>query len=290
MARVKKEVKEEKIDLTDIKDELQVYIDKEIKKGFKGEIDKLNRKVINEKNKKIYFRDIIIVLLLLLIVYLLYLMNEADYFDKYFISNNSTNIVENNNNNKINEEKEVIIKEPTLEELKSKYQYLLNNIVISENCNYKDDYYNGNLSTNLKKYITLSNFDFESLVIDDYSIINADDFKIEYNKLFDGEYTNDSFDYNVNKIRYIEKLNSYITNSILIKDISNIKREIINIEVNNNDIVITTVEGVVKDNKLYNVVTLNEVKNYKNDNISNYKDSLNIVKYVFKDNKLIDIE
>ena len=290
MARVKKEVKEEKIDLTDIKDELQVYIDKEIKKGFKGEIDKLNRKVINEKNKKIYFRDIVIVLLLLLIVYLLYLMNEADYFDKYFISNNSTNIVENNNNNKINEEKEVIIKEPTLEELKSKYQYLLNNIVISENCNYKDDYYNGNLSTNLKKYITLSNFDFESLVIDDYSIINADDFKIEYNKLFDGEYTNDSFDYNVNKIRYIEKLNSYITNSILIKDISNIKREIINIEVNNNDIVITTVEGVVKDNKLYNVVTLNEVKNYKNDNISNYKDSLNIVKYVFKDNKLIDIE
>ena len=290
MARVKKEVKEEKIDLTDIKDELQVYIDKEIKKGFKGEIDKLNRKVINEKNKKIYFRDIIIVLLLLLIVYLLYLMNEVDYFDKYFISNNSRNIVENNNNNKINEEKEVIIKEPTLEELKSKYEYLLNHIVISENCNYKDDYYSGNLSTNLKKYITLSNFDFESLVIDDYSIINADDFKIEYNKLFDGEYTNDSFDYNVNKIRYIEKLNSYITNSILIKDISNIKREIINIEVNNNDIVITTVEGVVKDNKLYNVVTLNEVKNYKNDNISNYKDSLNIVKYVFKDNKLIDIE
>lgn len=293
MARVKKEVVEEvkKVDLSSIKEELKDYVDLEIKKNFKGEIDKANRKLINEKNKKIYSRDIVIVLLLLVIVFLIYLLNSVGYFNKLFVndtnmnnsSNNSTNVIDNN------KPKEEVVVGPTLDDLKIKYAYLIDDIVINEESSYKNDYYNGNLTDELKRYIALNNMDFDTILYEDYSIIDEEVFRNSYDKIFDN-YSSGSFNYNVNKIRYIEKLKSYITNSILIKEESNIKREIIDIKVDNNKVYITTIEGVVKDNKLFNVITLDEVKTYENDNLSRYKDSLNKITYVFSNNKLIDIE
>ncbi len=292
MARAKKEeIKEEvkKVDLSSIKEELKDYVDLEIKKNFKGEIDRANRKLINEKNKKIYSRDIVIVLLLLLIVFLIYLLNSVGYFNRLFVDNNTNN---NNTNTNIidnTKPKEEVVVGPTLDELKNRYAYLLDNIVINEESSYKVDYYNGNLNDEMKRYIALNNMNFDTILYEDYSIIDENIFKEAYDKLFDG-YTSGSFNYNVNKIRYIEKLKSYITNSILTKEESNIKRDIIDIKVDNNKVYITTIEGVVKDNKLFNVITLDEVKTYENDSLSNYKDSLNKITYVFLNNKLIDIE
>ena len=297
MARAKKEeVKEEvkKVDLSSIKEELKDYVDLEIKKNFKGEIDRANRKLINEKNKKIYSRDIVIVLLLLVIVFLIYRLNSLGYFNKFFVDgqtiNNNTNIVDNNSsNNNNNKSNENVVVEPTLDELKNKYAYLLDNIVINEESSYKTDFYNGNLNDEIKRYISLNNVDFDKILYEDYSIIDEELLKSEYDKLFD-DYSSGSFNYNVSKIRYIEKLKSYITNSILLKEESNIKREITNIKVDSNKVYITTIEGVVKDNKLFNVITLDEVKTYENDSLTNYKDSLNKITYVFLNNKLIDIE
>ena len=297
MARAKKEeVKEEvkKVDLSSIKEELKDYVDLEIKKNFKGEIDRANRKLINEKNKKIYSRDIVIVLLLLVIVFLIYRLNSLGYFNKFFVDgqtiNNNTNIVDNNSsNNNNNKSNENVVVEPTLDELKNKYAQLLDNIVINEESSYKTDFYNGNLNDEIKRYISLNNVDFDKILYEDYSIIDEELLKSEYDKLFD-DYSSGSFNYNVSKIRYIEKLKSYITNSILLKEESNIKREITNIKVDSNKVYITTIEGVVKDNKLFNVITLDEVKTYENDSLTNYKDSLNKITYVFLNNKLIDIE
>ena len=132
--------------------------------------------------------------------------------------------------------------------------------------------------------------DLETFIVDDYSVIDDEVLKEEYSKLFDNEYASDSFAYNNVKVSYIDKLKSYITNNILIKNTSNIVREIVNIEENDNDVIITTVEGLVKNKKLYNILTNAEVKNYKKDNIANYKKSLNIVTYTFNNDKLVSIK
>ena len=114
--------------------------------------------------------------------------------------------------------------------------------------------------------------------------------KASYEELFTDNYRSISFNYNGNQIRYINKLNSYITNEIIKKTDSNIKREIINIKVDNNKISITTVEGLIKDDKLYNVKDNKEISEYKKDNIINYQDKLNKLTYTFENEKLLNIK
>lgn len=301
MAGKKKD--EESVDILEIKNDLVKYIDDELDKKidslftqkirneFIEEIDNSNRRLIREKNKKIFFRNIVIILLIIIIGYLSYLLYDSGYFDKYF--NKENNIVEkdNNKNNDNNSDREVIIdKGDTLEELKEEYGYLLDNIIISKNSKYLNDFYNGNLSDELKKYLTLSLFNFDKLEVeDDYNIISSNTFSIAYNKLFDGDIVNSNFDYNGNKIRYFSKLDSYVTDSILIRDDSLISREITNVSVNGEEVIIEAIEGLIEDDKLYNVLTLEEI-DYNGDYLTNHQDMLNKVKYTFKNDKLISIE
>ena len=84
-------------------------------------------------------------------------------------------------------------------------------------------------------------------------------------------------------------MNSYITNTILSKEKPNIKREIVSIAESDDKVVITTIEGLVKNKKLYNIVNNEEVKDYKKDSLSNYKKYLNEVTYIFNNEKLIGI-
>ena len=68
---------------------------------------------------------------------------------------------------------------------------------------------------------------------------------------------------------------------------SDIVREIINIEEKDNQILITTVEGLLKDSKLYNILSREQVKKYNsNDSLEKYKDLLTKMKYNF--NKIDD--
>ena len=97
------------------------------------------------------------------------------------------------------------------------------------------------------------------------------------------------------KISDIKTIIVYNKDMVLLKDEidplsipkSNIKREIIDIEVEDDIVTITTVEDLVKDNKLYNILTNEVVKNYKKDSLSKYEDELNKISYVF-DNKKLD--
>ena len=300
MAKVKqiemKEIKEDKINLDDIKDELKNYIDKEIKSEYQDEITKINNKLVREKNKKIIFRNIIILILIIIIGFLIYLLYDNNYFSKILVKDNDIKEeVKTNTNNKekeeIKEEKEKKeeVKEPTLSELKEKYGKLIDNYYISDLSNYKEDYYNGNLTNELKSYMTLNKINFNDLENDDNSnIISEEEFKEVYESLFNDQFVGTNFDYNNNKVRYLSKVSSFITEKVLIEDKNNIVREIINIEENGSIIKITCVEGKVIDNILYNINSNEEIGSYNGD-ITNYKDQLNNVTYIFENSKLINL-
>ncbi len=282
------------IDVDAIKEELQDYVTIQVKKQFDSEMEKTTKKHIREKNRKIFFKNITILFLLMIIMFLLYLLYDSGYFDKFFhleCNNNSNNtiIMDNYNSNGTTENKTIEVKEPTLDELKKQYSYLLDSFILNENSQYLDDFYNGKLTNDLKIYFALSQLDFKKIsVIEDYNVINEEELKNEYTKLFSDDYTANSFDYNGNKIRYFEQMQSYVTTSLLEKSNSNIHREIIDIKVKDGIVNIKTVEGIIKDNKLY-TVKMDEVANYKKDSLVNYKDKLNTITYVFGDNNLLKI-
>ena len=280
-----KEVKkEEPIDVKKLEKNLKKYVDDAIS----DEMDKTSRKFLREKNRKIFYKNIVILILIAIIGLLVYLLYKEDYFDKYFCDKCEEIVVVENNETVVNENETV--KEPTLDELIDKYSYLLDNININEESIYLKDYYDGKLTSELKNYLSLNNMNFKNFEIEeDYNLINESDIKTSYNKIFNSEYENTSFDYNGQKIRYFSKLASYVTDSILNKNESNIKREIINIDVKDNKVIIYTIEGLVKDNKLYSISNV-EIGDYKKNSLNYYKDKLNTLEYIFIDGLLDQIK
>ena len=265
---------ESKVDLENIKSELKDYITLEIRKEFNEEIEKSNKRLIKEKNKSLISKNIIILILISLITFLIYLMYHDGYFKRLFnkdseviISNTENN--SNLSNNQNASDVENIKKEEekySLDELKDKYSYLLDNIYINEESKYIYDYYNGNLSNELKNYLTCNMIDFKSLSKDDnYNIIDDDTMRIKHNKLFSESYESANFDYNGNELRYINRINSYISSSLLEKKDTNIKRDIVNIDVTGNNVTIETKEYLYKDNMIYNILTNKKITELNND-------------------------
>ena len=275
------------IDLDDVKAELRDYVDVQIRIKMKEELEKSNKKLIKEKNKKIFWRNIVIVILTGLVIFLVYLLNSVDYFDKFFLRNNKDTKevqTEEKQNTEVQEKEE-----PTLDELKKEYSYLLDTVSINEESEYVKDYYDGNLTNELKKYLVLNNINFEKITKEeDYNLIDEDFFKEEYLKIFD-DYSEGSFSYNGNKIRYLNKIQAYMSTDILNKVNTNIKREIVGIKVKDKKVYISTIEGLIKDEKLVNIISQKEVENFDGKSISKYEKLLNRVTYVFDKNKLIDI-
>lgn len=291
MAKVKTQDKEEKVNLDQIKEELTDYVNLQIKKSFNDEVEKANKRLLREKGKKILFKNIVIIVLLAIIGFLIYLLYDAKYFDKFF--NHGSNVIEVVKENKTDTEeaKEPEVKEPTLEELVSKYGHLLDKVTINEKSNYLKDYYDGKLTDELKKYLSLNNIDFKKIQVEeDYNILTDEELLNEYKNLFDDDkYKSDSFQYNENKLRYLNKLESYISDTILEKEKTNIKREIINIKVDNEKVIFTVVEALVKDNKIYNIIDQKEIAN-SDKKLSEYKDKLNTLTYTFNEEKLVSIK
>ena len=287
MANTKKE--KDLVDISKVKEELTDYVNIQIQKNFTAELERANKRLIKEKNKKIMKKNIIILLLLILVGYLVYLLYDNRYFDKYF--NTEIPINENNRNEEISVEKEQEKEEISLAKLIDEYGHLLNKIEISENSEYIKDYYEGNLTNELKNYLALNNVDFDSLFNEDGSnIIENTELEKYFNELFNENYESKTFIYNGVKLKYMSKLESYISDSLLKKSESNIKSEIIDIKVEDTQIVVTTIEGIIKDEKLYNVLTNKEIKTYKKDSLTKYKDKLNRVVYTFENGKLLNIK
>ena len=288
-----------KVDVESIKTELKSYVDEQVNKTFFKELEKTNKKLICEKSKRLFWKNIIIIILLLLVGFLTYLLYSNNYFDKYF---NKSTPTEEKKEEKMEETTPTPTptpvptptatpKIPTLEELKKEYGPLLDNYYVTDNSIYLVDFYDGKLTDEMKKYITLNFFDFSTFEKEeDYNIIKGSTFQMVYEKLFNDEYNSSTFSYDDNKIRFVKAMDSYMTYSLLVRDENNIKREIKDIKVDGNEVIITTIEGIVKDNKLYNITSNNEVTNYKDDSLLKYESKLNKLSYVFKNNKLIKLE
>ena len=293
MVKVKNsEVSNSEIDVNLLKQELSDFVSVQVRKEVNEVLEKENKKIIREKNRSLFFKNVFIIILIVLIFYLVFLLFKSHYFDKYFNNiqkEDTTTIVDE----EIKEEKkeETAKKELSLEELIKQYGHLIDNYKINEKCDYLKDYYNSKLTNELKNYISLYQIEDSKLTKEtEYTIISNEELKNSYAKLFDSSYESSTFDFNGNSIKYISQLESYLSSKPLVIDQTNISREIINIELLDNKVIITTVEGLIQDDKLFNIVSKEEVSNYNKDKLSNYKNELNILKYIFINEKLTGLE
>ena len=270
MVNKKKEEKktERKDELNDIKEEILIYA----KSIVEEEVEKNTKKLLRYKNSIIMRKNIIIILLILVCVFLgynLYIISDIRIDIKKTYADEQETI-------KTSEEK-------VEREDYSEYNYLFDKITISENNEYKDKYYNDGLTDEVKMSITLSNIDNEKIHIEDNNTyIEKNDFLEAYQDVFTSEFSPKSFKYNGVKISFLSSKDLFVAEKEIEKENTNIKKEIINKEETDDTIKITTVEGVLKDNKLYNVIDGKNIKNYKSDSLANYIDSLTKLTYTFK--------
>ncbi len=273
---------EEKLDLTEIREDLTNYMKDVINKEVSKAVEKANKKLIRHKNSIIIKRDIFIIILIIICLFLGYNLYKSSNIN---IDITSKKVTEK----KVSKEIKEIEEEPnTLEELTKNYGYLVDNIKISENSSYLKLYYKGELSDELKLYLSLNNLDDDKIVSEEESVyIDENDLKDKYNDIFDGEFVPKSFKYNDLNFHYLSSKSLFFADGKFEKTKSDIVREIINIEEKDNQILITTVEGLLKDSKLYNILSREQVKKYNsNDSLEKYKDLLTKMKYNF--NKIDD--
>ena len=305
--KLKKEL-ETKIE-ENLKKQLEETLDEKIEKRVNlkvreeiiKEVETANKKLIREKNKKILVKNIFLILFFALILLLTYILYDEGYFDKYFNHTKENNIIEKEKKEeKINEEEEEqkeeakgeIEEENTkLEEQKKEYSPLLEKYRLSIHSSYQEDFYNANLTEEIKHYFTLSNIDISKTAKEeDYNIIDEEDFEKEYKKLFEGEINKINFEYNGNKIRYYSKLKAFLSDQELEKNKELIEREIIEINETQEEVKITTIEGIIQEGKLYPVFSTTPLENYQGESLTTYQEFLNKITYVFKNKKLIRLE
>ena len=286
---------EEKINTESIKKELKEYVDEQINKTFFDELEKSNKKLIREKSRKIFWKNIFILLLLLVIGGLLFLMYRNGDFDRFFNKNNNIEEKEKVDDKEEKpedkkEEKKEEVKEPTLDELKKEYAGLLDDYYVTDSSIYLSDFYEAKLTLDMMKYMTINTFNFSTFEKEeDYNIIKESTFQIMFEKLFNEEYVSGTFNYDENKLRYVKQMESYMSESVLVRVDNNIVREIKDIKIDDGRVNITTIEGVIKDNKLYNVITNEEITEFNGDSLLKYESKLNKIIYRFKDGKLVSL-
>lgn len=278
MAKKKEETSSEQ-------EKLAKYIEEKVEIEVKKAVDASTKKLIRHKNIVIIKRDIIILLLIAAYIFLCYNLYNTNYFDKYFNRNNNSQEIESiiePVESKETEESNSLIDE---------YSYLLDNFMINEDSKYIKDYYKGNLSDELRLYLSINALRMGSSSGEEIEYLDEDDLEEAYNSIFKGDVINKSFEYNDCKFKYLDKKDLYILDGEIIKK-TNIQKEIINAYESNNQIILETVEGVINKDKLYNINTNKELKEYEGDSLKNYKENLTNLRYIFdkKDLKILSIE
>lgn len=278
MAKKKEETSSEQ-------EKLAKYIEEKVEIEVKKAVDASTKKLIRHKNIVIIKRDIIILLLIAAYIFLCYNLYNTNYFDKYFNRNNNSQEIESiiePVESKETEESNSLIDE---------YSYLLDNFMINEDSKYIKDYYKGNLSDELRLYLSINALRIGFSSGEEIEYLDEDDLEEAYESIFKGDIRNKSFEYNDCKFKYLDKKDLYIIDGEIIKK-TNIQKEIINAYESNNQIILETVEGVINKDKLYNINTNKELKEYEGDSLKNYKENLTNLRYIFdkKDLKILSIE
>jgi len=295
----KNEIKKELMAYVDtaLEERLEKAIDSKVKKEVISEIEKSYKKTIREKNHKLFWKNIWLLIFLIIIGFLVYGIYNTHYYDSYVhkLFPVKEEKKESVNKDKVEEKEDTnhpldVADEPTFDSLKEKYASYIDSYIISEKSIYVEDFYNGELTNELKNYISLNSMNFDKLEVEeDYNMIDGALLNKVCLELFDN-CKKESFDYNGNSARYFNKLDSYVTNSMLEREESLIQRDILDIKEDKNTVTITTIEGVVAGEELYKVSPNEYVSSYYGEGFMNYQDSLNKMIYTFKNKKLVSIE
>ena len=269
------------IDISEIKDDLTEYMKSKIDKEVSIAVDKSAKKLIRYKNSIIFKKNIIIIILLIICTFLGY--------NLYRISNINIDITTDTKVKKeVLEEKKVVKEEKeandVFENNKKEYGHLIDDIFINDESPYIKDFYRGNLSDEVKLYLSLNSIDEEKVISEDGTVyLEEDDLKKSYDNFFTSDFSPKSFEYNGLKFHYLSSKSLFVADGEFEKIKKTINKEIIDINVSGN-IVITTIEGIIKDDKLYNIINGEEVKNYKSDSLAKYEKKLTKVVYYFLKN------
>lgn len=281
------ESKEIDIDLSEVKDDLTDYMKIKIDKEVEKAVERSSKKLVRYKNSIILKKNITIVILLIICAFLAYNLYKISNINidisttKKTVQKEETKKEEKRDETKENELED---KKKELENKKKEYKHLVDDIYINEDSNYIKDFYKGNLTDDVKLYLAMNNINDKKIVSEDDSIyIEEDDLKESYDNFFTGDFSPKSFEYNSLKFHYLSSKSMFVADGEFKKTEKNINKEIIDINVDEN-IVITTIEGIIKDNKLYNITSGEEVKNYKSDNLAKYEKNLTKVVYYFVKN------
>ena len=263
--------KKKDINIDDYKEQIDKYIKERVEREVASESLKIYKKQLRSKTIISLVKTIIIIILILIIGYGMFYLYKDGYFDnKDIIINNDVPVIN------VDDEKS------SIDDLKKEYSFLLDNVIMYDNSNYLKDFYNGNLTNELKEYLAFNLIIKDDINKDNDTIYFKDDvLKESYNKLFDKDIEYVSFNASKVDYKYIKLMNAFVGDGK--EEVGNkITRDIVDIKVDNDNVVITTIEGLIKDNKLYNILSLNEVKGYNKGDIFKYESSLNKVIYTFK--------
>lgn len=282
------------LNIKDYKTEIDKYVKERVEIESASQSVKLLKKQLHSKKVASAIKSFIILCLLACIGYGIYYLYDDGYFDenkgvKCPVTNCKTDkvVVDDKDNKDKNKKPEV-----SLDELKVKYSYLLDTVIFDANSNYTRDYYQGNLTNEIKLYLSYKLLGEDEVISsDDSSYFDAISLESSYKKLFGDKINLTSFKYNNATYVYLPGKEIYMTNNKP-NEVKNITREITDITIDDEEnVIITCVEGYVSSNgKLYNILTNKEVPNYKtSDSLSKYKEKLNTITYVFNDNYLVGL-
>lgn len=266
------------IDISEIKNDLTEYMKNKIDKEVSIAVDKSSKRLIRYKNSIILRKNIIIIVLLIICAFLGY--------NLYKISNINIDITTDTKVKKeVLKEKKVAKEEKEVndefENNKKEYGHLIDDIFINDESPYIKDFYKGNLSDEVKLYLSLNSIDEEKVISEDGTVyLEEDDLKKSYDNFFTSDFSPKSFEYNGLKFHFLSSKSLFVADGEFEKVKKDVNKEIIDINASKN-IVITTVEGVIKDDKLYNIISGEEVKNYKSDSLAKYENKLTKVVYYF---------
>ena len=275
--------------INDYKDQIDKYIKERVDKESASEAVKFYKKRIRNKNIAIFVEFIIILILIAsLVVGGIYLYNDG-YFNKYELKINRSEKPTTNTDEQENEKTDE--KKNKLSELVNKYSYLIVDINMDTKSEYLTEFYSGNLSTELKEYLAFQLIDKNYITTDNNSsYFDAQILKSAYKELFGEDIEYKDFKFNGAFYKYL-RVNDMFISTTLSTTGNKIIKEITNIEEKDDKVIITTTEGYIKDNHLYNVLSKKEITDYKKDEkISKYSKKLNIVKYTFNNEVLESIK
>ena len=292
--RVKEQTKDG-INIKEYKEQIDKYAKERVEVETSSQTVKTLKKQLSNKKAASAIKSFIILCLLACIGYGVYYLYKDGYFDekkngtKCNCKETKCDVKTDTDDNK--GDKDPKKEETKKEDLTKKYSYLLDNIIFDLNSNYTRDYYSGNLTNEIKEYLAYKLVDKEDIMTDDdSSYFELSDLEAAYATLFNEKLKPTSFKYNNASYSYLESKEMFVASSKPNPD-KNITREIISVEKTEDDeIVITTVEGYLDGDKLYNILTNKKVTSYKTGTeLVKYKNKLNVIKYTFTDEHLTSI-